>query len=92
MPVPCETSAGCKKGHWRKPIEIKPHFMKLLNLYDAVRATSGACLSEEQRGNVLLMRALAMVDSVARQGERMALASIVRSSVLSSVVALKGPK
>lgn len=92
MPVPCETDAGCKKGHWSKPIEIKPKFIKLLNLYDAVRATSGACLSEEQKGNMLLMRALAMIDSVSRHGDRIAMASIVRSSVLSSVVALKGPQ
>lgn len=87
---PCETKTGCKKGHWTDQVRVRDRFMALLRLYDAVKATSGACLTEEQKRDQLLINALASIDTINRHGERMMLAGMVRNSVVASISMLKG--
>jgi hypothetical protein len=87
---PCETQKGCHKGHWTNPIEVKEYHMRTLRFYEAVRATSGACMTEQQRTDPFLISALVAIDGVVRHAEQVRMSNMVRGAVASTVSAFKG--
>ena len=49
--VPCETLAGCKKGHWKQFPDLSPRQLATIDLYYAAKATGGAILNEKERSD-----------------------------------------
>lgn len=69
MPLPCE---NCPKQSPAKEKEyrLSDRNWKTLELYEQVRASAGACLSEAERRDPILRRNLAIIDRIMRQYER----------------------
>lgn len=58
------------RGSIEKPIEPTLAQLRLIDLYRAVRATSGACLDADQRSDGLLNFVLGQLDEEFRRHER----------------------
>lgn len=68
QPTPCR---ACPRGSPEEGerLALDHRQMTTIRLYLQVRATSGACLNEWERGDALLLRNLALIDLVWRQYE-----------------------
>lgn len=86
---PCDTKKGCLKGHWSDPIQVKEHHMPMLTFYEAVQSTHGACLSESQRREPIVIKVLNSIDAVMRHAETVRMSTAIRSSVIAAS-AMKG--
>lgn len=73
----------CPKGHYSKPIQLSIADRVVLDLYRASRATGGAVLSDEERGDELLMLALGLIDNVVEQARLMQLSQSMAAIALS---------
>lgn len=78
--VPCETSIGCRKGHWKDKPDLTTEESRVLSLYWASKATNGAALSVAHKRSRWLMGLLGRMEcsaAVVAAGTHRALVSAV---------------
>ena len=75
-PPPC-WSCPKKSPEQAHEFELSKQGLELYNLYRKVKATSGACLSEEQRSSVILAERLALIDTIVEADKTLKLAKQV---------------
>lgn len=71
--VPCESSLGCKKGHWQEKPDLNPPQQGVLDLYHASIASGGACLSDDERSDWWLMQTFGKLRMLEEQYKRQSL-------------------
>jgi len=54
-PVPCETSIGCEKGHWKTNPDLSPGEAIMIDLYQSSKATGGQSLNGAERDSDFLV-------------------------------------
>jgi hypothetical protein len=73
--VPCESTIGCKKGHWKDAPDLNAPQQGVIDLFHASMASGGACLSEDERSDWWLMQTFgklrSLEESVKRQNLEM---------------------
>jgi len=82
--VPCETSIGCKKGHWKDKPDLNPSQEAVIDLFYSSRATGGAFLSRAERRDWWLLTIFARLQAISEANERSA-----SSSLLSCITAMQ---
>ncbi len=80
VPPPCDT---CPKGspEDKKYSRLRPVHWRTLAFYQQVRATRGACLTDEAREDAWLMQDLAILETLYQRFEREALAMELANQV-----------
>lgn len=52
--VPCETSIGCPKGHWKDKPDLDSSQESVIRLFRSSQATSGRCLTTAETQDYFL--------------------------------------
>jgi hypothetical protein len=87
-PVPCETHAGCPKGHWKDSPELNANENYVLMLYDATKSIGIGALTNAEARDPFLVELFAMLGDIDqkllakdRSSELFSLVSMVRGAV-----------
>lgn len=86
-PRPASTPPPCHKCPKESPEKAHEHELSAKNwrtlaLYQQVRASSGACLSDEMKRDALLMKNLATIDALFRRWEREQQAVVLATEIV----------
>lgn len=82
--VPCESSIGCKKGHWKDEPDLNAAQANVIDLFWSSACSGGAFLSQRERADWWLMSLFGQLEAIRDANKRAASASML--GVMSGMV------